>query len=1273
MKYYLDQLDPVKFQQLINAILIAKYGDDIRLTPLRGSDGGRDGETAPNNPFTPFIFDLSHHARGMGDENFPYRPGRFMFQVKHHDTSMGRISDLRSTVVSEFEDELNTNVIGKKGGNRVNYFFLITNVTASENAIERIDAHRRKLIRSVHYLHADVWWGERVFALLDTMPSLWVSFPELFPGGKVPIVGNLVSGVEEDLTRTVKIFLNRQYRKDKLVKFRQVEIEHDLEQLFVDLDVNVDKVSSSLRRFLHYRDDVADLDFEDLPLTSDDSHHLYAEQKPLIRRRRSQSLSLMRLLTREDDITRVPHALNRLILEGGPGQGKSTITQMIAQLYRKVLIENTTDRMVNIGVVRLPFRIELREFAEFIDQNNSSSVEEYLVGVTGIDTGGRSITVNDIQAIVERSPVILIFDGLDEVGNDDLRDLILQKINECIHRFQVDLNSNLRVIITTRPPALAGHHEYLQDYIRVPIAPLNETKIRHYMNNWLKVQVRDDSEMKRIQTSFERRLEDKHVRALATNPMQLSILLHFIRIKGEAFPNNRAQLYRSYFETVIDRDVEKSVGISVDLREIVESLHKFLGYKIHSETEAKRLDGTFARKDLLRMVSGWLVVRGNDAKLARELFKLGEERLGLIVIARGEGEAAQYGFEIQPVREYFAAAFINDEIKGDVEPIFQQMVVRPFWREVALFLGGLRRNREKANLILHAKHLDASLKVGWFQHGRNIIMHLLQEGVFSQPPQAYQMALEFVTEALDPQLITRQLELENYVDSLPELINQNPANDNLPKKQVMQMLRANRDTDDEYALQRIYRVACQISDYRYVNNVFIDYDNKDINIMAKVSFVWPFIYGDLGLNNFHFPDSIPDEIFSKWWWYAANRNHALHIINLPERFHQLLLEEYALHISTIPTDTVASLESSWAVWRLDYLSKILMSVRRGRPMRAEIRKLIENFDNAKDYKTDYSGLQASTHVVVSKLINMMEALIIILFKDGKDSASINDIREFAAISGIIHYPGLDGWIAIRGAYVILRVLFEELHYVFTERDDLEAEQFKLLETVRQIQEIVRNESVDLMKSLRFFEIPKKVTNTEGLQIDLIDLLILEIQGERLGDYEWVSRIPLSLNLIPPLVSTFKYNLDTLLKWVGKKNYYISVFQEDRLHVSLQRAILGHVSNSNDPAILRGAFVSLSTSNFVSVAGVNNLLKMLAASKNLPLAAKIFSDRALEQQQVSEKQIHILETVARQILANPEVYGLRLVTIAAKHISEFYPIPTSPIIEQEEELGINVIL
>ena len=182
MEYDLNQIaDPKRFQRLLNAILIARFGEDARLTPLRGPDGGSDGETAPSNPYMEFRH-TDTVPRHMNHPLMPPRPGRYLFQAKYHPTGDQRPSDLRSLVIREFEDEL-TSLLSHPDHKDTDYFFLVTNVPASKSRMEALDEIRRRLLARRGGPHADIWWGERITAFLDWSPQLWHTFSEVFPGG----------------------------------------------------------------------------------------------------------------------------------------------------------------------------------------------------------------------------------------------------------------------------------------------------------------------------------------------------------------------------------------------------------------------------------------------------------------------------------------------------------------------------------------------------------------------------------------------------------------------------------------------------------------------------------------------------------------------------------------------------------------------------------------------------------------------------------------------------------------------------------------------------------------------------------------------------------------------------------------------------------------------------------------------------------------------------------------------------------------------------------
>ena len=94
---------------------------------------------------------------------------------------------------------------------------------------------------------------------------------------------------------------------------------------------------------------------------------------------------------------------------------------MLAQLYRSFLIQRENEyRRIwgNIPSARFPFRIELRLLAEWMSKVDGS-IEQYLADTFTRDAGGGQITTDDLHSLVQKQPVILIFDGLDEVGSDD--------------------------------------------------------------------------------------------------------------------------------------------------------------------------------------------------------------------------------------------------------------------------------------------------------------------------------------------------------------------------------------------------------------------------------------------------------------------------------------------------------------------------------------------------------------------------------------------------------------------------------------------------------------------------------------------------------------------------------------------------------------------------------------------------------------------------------------------------------------------------------------
>ncbi len=231
VQYYFDSLEPTAFQRLINVLLIARYGEAVRLLPLRGADGGRDAETAPE----PTLFEVVAEKPQFLSSGFPLKPGRYLFQVKHHRTTDHPGAEVRSAVVADFGNELSRNVLCRP--DPVNYFFLITNVPSSKDSITKVDEKRMQLLSQRTDIHADVLWQDHVFSWLDQSPQVWSTFAELFPGNVVPLLGQVAGPSPQGLPRSIRIAVETQSKRDGIIRFRQINLEQRLSKLFVDLDV----------------------------------------------------------------------------------------------------------------------------------------------------------------------------------------------------------------------------------------------------------------------------------------------------------------------------------------------------------------------------------------------------------------------------------------------------------------------------------------------------------------------------------------------------------------------------------------------------------------------------------------------------------------------------------------------------------------------------------------------------------------------------------------------------------------------------------------------------------------------------------------------------------------------------------------------------------------------------------------------------------------------------------------------------------------------------
>ena len=128
----------------------------------------------------------------------------------------------------------------------------------------------------------------------------------------------------------VKTYLSDQFDQDKEVRFKQVELQNDLLDLFIDVPVigppRVRHQISSVRSFSHK------------------SWRYFVDQE-FIRGKDDEGIGCAAMLLDPHFQSDCP----LVVLEGAPGQGKSTIAQYVTQLHRTRLLNRQLPKIIPIS------------------------------------------------------------------------------------------------------------------------------------------------------------------------------------------------------------------------------------------------------------------------------------------------------------------------------------------------------------------------------------------------------------------------------------------------------------------------------------------------------------------------------------------------------------------------------------------------------------------------------------------------------------------------------------------------------------------------------------------------------------------------------------------------------------------------------------------------------------------------------------------------------------------------------------------------------------
>lgn len=714
-KYLYERLNEKHFQQLCGALL--RHEDaSVRLYPVGMSDGGRDATAGG--------------ASGA--------LGGTIYQVKWtRNRIQSPVAWLKAAVEGEAE---NIERLVANGATRYVLMTCVAGTSAPDRGtMDKLDKEFEALSKRFG-VQMEILWQADVDGMVDAAPDAikW-TFADMLAGHdaiRFFLHGSAAEGRAAEMRTTLLRVMRNQGEEDARVKFSQADLDQTrLADMYVDVEA-------------------------DLVSAPKGAADLAAVSEYMVRRG-----ALSYLLA-----TSMPYT----VVRGEPGQGKSTLGQYLCQVHRALILSEDENSVIDARGFeaqepRLTFRVDLRHYAAWLEGTDpfdddpgatqgkrrvgfGRSLEHFLVDYCRYYSGGRSVSVEQVQDLLDRYPTLIVLDGLDEVGEQRLRTEVVKEIDRLASQLGGAHRRWTQLVVTTRPnsSSQAEPTSDLFEYVR--LRPMNVEMQKAYLGKWAAVNGLSPTERRKLKRVFVGRSAEEHIAQLSANPMHLTILLYLINKRGEAVPSARTAIYSAYMDALMDREIERDQIDKDDVDRIHETT-SWLGWRMHAGVETDPSLGKLPLKGIRTALFAYLQEVEGPEHLLDKLFTASSDRFWALTSKEGE----TYEFAVQPVREYFAARYLakyagmlgQPVLKGD---LLAHLVQRPYWLNTTLFYAGFSDPNELAGLVLG---LEGALESG--RHPLQVrvaLWALLRDGVFSTVSRTQKAATGLLTDDLSLRLLS---------------------------------------------------------------------------------------------------------------------------------------------------------------------------------------------------------------------------------------------------------------------------------------------------------------------------------------------------------------------------------------------------------------------------------------------------------------------------------------------------------------------------------------
>ena len=292
------------------------------------------------------------------------------------------------------------------------------------------------------------------------------------------------------------------------------------------------------------------------------------------------------------------------VVLGGPGQGKSTVGQILAQAYRIGLLENSAGPVspqVDTAIRatkecldeldlpiprnrRWPVVVELAALADAMAERPALTVVEYIAAQ--LRSQGATVEAGAVSSWLATWPWLLVLDGLDEVPARTSRDAVVAALNELIIESRID-DWDVMIVCTTRPQGYSDEFSEL-DAAQLELRYLTGDEGAAYGRRIVRAKYRDDPETARkVLRDLDEAVSQPHTTRLMRTPLQVSIM-EFLLEELASVPDTRHELFDGYYRAIYARESRKAGWLGQLLRmhsEQVDWVHEQIGFALQRNAE----------------------------------------------------------------------------------------------------------------------------------------------------------------------------------------------------------------------------------------------------------------------------------------------------------------------------------------------------------------------------------------------------------------------------------------------------------------------------------------------------------------------------------------------------------------------------------------------------------------------------------------------------------------------------------------------------------------